>query len=216
MNSKDSLDDSFQSEGSIDENVHTYLTENCIKNLIDKTHFTRDQIKVFHSSFLKDFPRGKLNKTQFFQIYKKCEKENNPNAFCEHIFRAFDSDNDGSIGFSEFLIGVSMPSAPLNKKSLRNKLRWLFNIYDINGDGLVDKAEVQTVIDSFYTLLGDEEEFMTLKVQAVVHANEIFDKLNFDKKMFITIDQFTEGCLEDYKLLNLFAPIHARKLNTKS
>ena len=105
-----------------------------------------------------------------------------------------------------------MPTTPTSKKDLKHKLRWLFKIYDINGDGLVEKFELQNVIDSFYTLLGETEDKMTLKVQAVIHSNEIFEKLNIDKTMFITIDQFTDSCLEDYKLLNLLAPSYKWKL----
>lgn len=105
-----------------------------------------------------------------------------------------------------------MPTAPNSKRDLKNKLRWLFKIYDINGDGLVEKFEFQDVIDSFYQLLGEQETTIALKVQAVVHSNEIFEKLDIDKKMFITIDQFTDSCLEDYNLLNLLAPSYKRKL----
>lgn len=207
MNSKGSLNDS--SDGSIEEN-DIFLTESIIRNLVDKTNFTRNQVKQFHSSFLKDFPSGKLNRGQFYQIYKKCDSHN---PFCDHIFRAFDSDCDDQICFTEFLIGVSMPTAPKSRKELRFKLNWVFRLYDINQDGLIDKQEVQTVVDSFYTLLDkDKENTMALKVQSVIHANEIFEKLDIDKKMFITIEQFTESCIEDYKLLNLLAPSYSRRL----
>ena len=85
-----------------------------------------------------------------------------------------------------------MPTTPTSKKDLKHKLRWLFKIYDINGDGLVEKFELQNVIDSFYTLLGETEDKMTLKVQAVIHSNEIFEKLNIDKTMFITIESLVK------------------------
>jgi len=107
-----------------------------------------------------------------------------------------------------------MPATPRNKHDLKIKLEWLFKIYDINGDGLIDKEEVQIVIDSFYKLLdeSDGQSTIPLKVQSHIHANEIFEKLNFDKKMFINMEQFTNSCIEDYGLLNLFAPSYLRKL----
>lgn len=105
-----------------------------------------------------------------------------------------------------------MPTAPDSKKDLTNKLEWLFKIFDVNGDGLIDKMEVQIVIDSYYKLLDGENNMMDLKVQSHVHANEIFEKLDIEKKMFITRQEFTNSCIEDYKLLNLFAPSYSRKL----
>ncbi len=107
-----------------------------------------------------------------------------------------------------------MPSMPRTKQDLKAKLEWLFKIYDINGDGLIDKEEVQIVIDSFYQLLDKSDGLKTtpLIVQSHIHANEIFEKLNLDKKMFITIEQFTNSCIKDYGLLNLFAPNYTRKL----
>lgn len=76
------------------------LDEYDIKYLLDTTNFTRQQIEEWHSGFLKDFPDGKLNKKKFIQIYKKSYPDGNPDAFCEHIFRAFDIDSNGSIGKS--------------------------------------------------------------------------------------------------------------------
>lgn len=209
MNSEGSSNNSL--DGSIEENDFLYLSASCIKNITDKTHFKENEIKTFHEAFLKDFPKGRLNRKEFFKIYKQCDSnEADHNSFCNHIFRAFDQDNDGFISFSEFFIGVSMPTAPNTKRDLKNKLRWLFKIYDINGDGLVEKYEFQDVIESFYQLLSGNTT--NLKVQAVIHSNEIFEKFDIDKKMFITIDQFTESCLEDYNLLNLLAPSYTRKL----
>jgi len=160
----------------------------------------------------KDFPSGQLNRKQFFQIYQKTDADIIPNAFCDHIFRAFDANGNGSICFTEFLVGVSMPTAPNSKKDLTNKLDWLFKIFDINGDGLIDKIEVQVVIDSYYKLLDHNTDTINLKVQSHIHANEIFEKLDIDKKMFITREEFTNSCIEDYKLLNLFAPSYSKKL----
>lgn len=215
MNSKNSLDDSFEgSTDSLEMTKNRNLTKNQIKNLMIKTHYTKEQIIAFENAFRKDFPNGALNKKQFFQIYKNCDTETTcPNNFCEHIFRAFDQNGDNLIDFDEFLIGLSMPQPPTNKRDLKIKLEWLFKIFDINGDGLIEKDEVQVVIDSFYKLLDEEKgSTIALKVQSHVHANEIFEKLNFDKKLFINIEQFTDSCIEDYQLLNLFAPSYPRKL----
>jgi Ca2+-binding EF-hand superfamily protein len=108
---------------------------------------------------------------------------------------------------------MSVPSKPLNKKDLKNKLEWLFKMYDVNNDGLVEKFEVETIIDSFYKLLGDNKDSLTIKIQARIHANEIYEKLNLDKKLFITVQDFTENCMEDFKLLNLLAPSYPKTLS---
>ena len=81
----------------------------------------------------------------------------------------------------------------------------MFRIYDIDGNGLIDKKELKTIIDSIYKLLSDGKDSAS-KTKASDHASEIFKRLNIDKNKYITLDEFVDSCIKDQNLLKLLAP----------
>lgn len=89
---------------------------------------------------------------------------------------------------------------------MKRKLEWMFRIYDINGDGMIDKKELLTIIDSIYRLLTDGSDPEDLKKKANEHTKEIFRKLEIDKRGKISITEFTDSCMKDQTLLKLLAP----------
>jgi hypothetical protein len=42
----------------------------------------------------------------------------------------------------------------LARGSLDDKLRWTFDLYDLDGDGVVSKAELQAVVAAIYNIMG--------------------------------------------------------------
>ena len=42
----------------------------------------------------------------------------------------------------------------LSRGTMDEKLRWIFNLYDLNGDGKVTKEELLLVVSSMYDLMG--------------------------------------------------------------
>ena len=69
----------------------------------------------------KDCPSGKLTKEKFNQMYKSLYPSGNTEEFVDHIFRTFDTDNNGTIDFTEFLLAVHMTSTD----KAEDKLKWL-------------------------------------------------------------------------------------------
>lgn len=60
------------------------------------------------------------------------------------------------------MIGLSV----LARGSLQEKLRWVFSLYDINGDGYITKDEMSRIVTSIYDMMGKSmdpplEEFTT-------------------------------------------------------
>jgi len=83
-------------------------------------------------------------------------------------------------------------SVTSSKTDLRRKLEWMFRIYDINGDGMIDKKELLTIIDSIYKLLSDSSDPDELRKKANQHTKEIFKKLEIEKRGKISVEEFTE------------------------
>jgi hypothetical protein len=47
------------------------LTEEKIQLLLNNTHFDRDQIEEWHQGFIRDCPKGKLDKKKFIDVYRQ-------------------------------------------------------------------------------------------------------------------------------------------------
>jgi len=50
----------------------------------------------------------------------------------------------------DFVTNLSL----IARGSLDDKLRWTFNLYDVDGDGVINKSEMMTIVSSIYSLMG--------------------------------------------------------------
>ncbi|XP_065367471.1 uncharacterized protein Nox [Calliphora vicina] len=73
--------------------------------------------------------------------FKKIVISKNP-FFTERVFQIFDKDNSGSISLQEFIDAIHQFSG----QSADDKIRFLFKVYDIDGDGLIQHKELHDVI----------------------------------------------------------------------
>ena len=69
--------------------------------------------------------KGKLDKAEFIKLFKQLEPaDRKVEKYCDFVFYAFDTDNSGTIEFTEFLIAFNIRS----KGSLEDRLNWTFNV----------------------------------------------------------------------------------------
>ncbi|PSN47090.1 hypothetical protein C0J52_23521 [Blattella germanica] len=73
--------------------------------------------------------------------FKKIVISKNP-FFTERVFQIFDKDNSGSISLQEFIDAMHQFAG----QSPDDKIRFLFKVYDIDGDGLIQHRELQHVM----------------------------------------------------------------------
>jgi Ca2+-binding EF-hand superfamily protein len=67
-------------------------------------------------------------------------------AHLERIFRLLDSTGDGSVDFREAIIGMSLGGKQAMAEGNKGMLKLAFQVYDIDGDGHVTRAEVERVL----------------------------------------------------------------------
>lgn len=68
-----------------------------------------------------------------------------PNLIHDRMFAFYDSNNDDLIGFSEFLHGLSY-------RRRKDKLQTVFDGYDIDGDGYVNRRDFLRMFKAYYVL----------------------------------------------------------------
>ncbi|KAF4525979.1 hypothetical protein B566_EDAN000769 [Ephemera danica] len=73
--------------------------------------------------------------------FKKIVISKNP-FFTERVFQIFDKDNSGAISLQEFIDAMHQFAG----QSPDDKIRFLFKVYDLDGDGLIQHKELQHVM----------------------------------------------------------------------
>lgn len=94
-------------------------------------------------------------------------RHNAPNLLYDRMFAFYDTNNDDLIGFSEFL------HATTYRKS-KHRLRRIFNGYDIDGDGYVDRRDFLRLFRAYYVLFKEMHKDMLEGLDdQVMSSNEV-------------------------------------------
>ncbi|KAK2712551.1 hypothetical protein QYM36_011290, partial [Artemia franciscana] len=88
---------------------------------------------------------------------------------------------------------ILMTLSVLLRGSDRDRLKWAFKLYDLNGDGQISKNEMVSIITSIYDLLGKTSASERI---AQAHADSVFQKLDLNRDGRITLEEFLQGCLQ--------------------
>ncbi|XP_022653371.1 neuronal calcium sensor 1-like isoform X2 [Varroa destructor] len=98
-------------------------------------------------------------------------------------------DLNGVITFKEFIRAISITT----KGSIDEKLNWAFDLYDIDNDGFVTRAEMVDIVTAIYVLHGKAAEGDPVSRK----VDQLFAKLDFDSDARISREEFCEGFKTD-------------------
>eukprot|EP01147_Barroeca_monosierra_P006942 gene6942-7602_t len=129
--------DAYGAQQSI-PNLATLESESNCKFLLHNV--TEEEIKRLGKRFRKldTDGSGTLSVTEFMAIP---ELQQNP--LVERVLAIFDDNGDGEIDFEEFIKGISLFSVQGDREK---KLRFAFQIYDVDGDGYISNGELFQVL----------------------------------------------------------------------
>ena len=181
------------------------LTKEDLDFLMKHTHLDETGIKEWYEGFRRDCPSGRLTQQDFFDMYKMFSPDGNAENFCRHVFRTFDTDNNGYVDFIEFLLAINITSAGTPEE----KLKWAFKLYDVDGNGVIDQYEMTKVVESIYEMLGSG--ILKPTDTAKERAKRVFIKLDQDGDCRLTEEEFVSGCLVNDDLRNLLTPVAVRE-----
>ncbi|KAL5022771.1 hypothetical protein ScPMuIL_001926 [Solemya velum] len=158
--------------------------------------FSREEIQEWHKEFRKTCKRGRyLTIDEFRKVYNKLFP-GDVNTFAQHMFRSFDKDGNGRVDFQEFLIGLSVSSS----SDIEQKLRWAFDMYDVDGNGTISRSEMMDILNSVYKMTdlnagdGNTPEKMT---------ERLFKKMDTNGDGELSWEEFLEGAKQDSMIVNM-------------
>ncbi|XP_055539502.1 uncharacterized protein LOC129726613 [Wyeomyia smithii] len=109
-----------------------------LTNSRPRTGFDKSSLERLEQLFIKTVGNEKEIRREEF---KKIVTSKNP-FFTERVFQIFDKDNSGSISLQEFIDAIHQFAG----QSAEDKIKFLFKVYDLDGDGLIQHLELQHVM----------------------------------------------------------------------
>jgi len=88
------------------------------------------------------------------------------------------------LDFREFICSLSMTT----RGSIDDKLRWAFNIYDVNGDGKVSISEVSSIVKSVQALVNVHDRNLDEEKLQIY-----FERCDKNQDGTLTVDEFIRG-----------------------
>ncbi|XP_062857169.1 Kv channel-interacting protein 1-like [Trichomycterus rosablanca] len=188
--SKDNFDDDFE------------MTMVChrpegLDQLQAQTNFSKRELQELYRGFKNECPSGVVNEETFKQIYSQFFPQGDASTYAHYLFNAFDSGQNGSIKFEDFVTALSI----LLRGSTREKLQWTFNLYDINRDGYINKEEMTDIVRAIYDMMG-KYTYPALRTDTPKqHVDAFFQKMDKNRDGVVTLDEFLLSCQEDDNIM---------------
>lgn len=107
----------------------------------------------------------------------------------------------GKIDFNEFLLAMDL----MEKGDLDEKLRYAFDLYDIDKNGVLTKPEIETIIKMVLSFRGEANNDR-LKDDIMQHLNRFIAKFDENGDMKISRDEFCGICSQDDYLREFLSP----------
>jgi neuronal calcium sensor 1 len=181
------------------DNHNRRLSETSIDILVQISNKSKEEILLFKEQFYDDCPTGKMTRDKFIEFYKLFRPNvKNIDGIARHCFIAFDQNNDGFVDFGEFLLAYVATTG----SNPREKLNFVFDMYDKNNDKLLTGQELRQGIKTMIKLLGMTEKSCDID-KCIDNIMVSLDQNNDNK---ISKKEFIEGCINDEFVLNLLSP----------
>ncbi|KAM6916639.1 A-type potassium channel modulatory protein KCNIP2 isoform 2-T2 [Xenentodon cancila] len=118
--------------------------------LQEQTKFTKKELQVLYRGFKNECPSGVVNEENFKNIYSQFFPQGDSSMYAHFLFEAFDTNQNGSVSFEDFVFGLSI----ILRGTINDRLNWAFNLYDLNKDGCITKEEMLDIMKSIYDMMG--------------------------------------------------------------
>ncbi|KAG0297030.1 Neuronal calcium sensor 1 [Linnemannia gamsii] len=176
------------------------LTAEELEDLQQCTRFDKKELRQWYKGFIKDCPSGQLDKSEFHNIYKQFFPFGDSSTFADYVFNVFDTNKNGMIEFKEFIVALSVTS----RGNLEHKLRWAFQLYDIDNNQMITYDEMLSIVDAIYKMVGTMIKLPPDEDTPEKRVQKIFSLMNKQKDEHLTFDEFKDGSMKDPAIVQAF------------
>eukprot|EP00092_Neocalanus_flemingeri_P043876 GFUD01048496.1.p1 GENE.GFUD01048496.1~~GFUD01048496.1.p1 ORF type:complete len:171 (+),score=50.83 GFUD01048496.1:52-513(+) len=108
----------------------------------------------------------------------------------KHVFRIYDTNNDGYVDFVEFMVVFFI----LSDGSSEDVLTKIFRLFDVNSDGTITKEELTRLVKDMYGLLKKDDP----NINAIDFiAKSAFNEMDSVMDAKVTTAEFITACMGD-------------------
>jgi len=156
------------------------------------------QVKQSFDSFVTEHPDGKMKPKDFREMMAKALPKKDASKMEKHVFRIYDSNNDGYIDFTEFMLIFFI----MSDGSPEEVLTKIFRVFDVNSDGSITQKEMTKLIKDMYGLLKEEDPNLAAKDLV---AKTAFAEMDKDQDGKVTNAEFISACLGQEEFSKMLA-----------
>ncbi|XP_056154611.1 recoverin-like [Lampris incognitus] len=177
------------------------VSNELLEELKLNTRFTESEIAQWYENFQKECPTGRITKEEFQSIYTKFFPDSDAQTYAQHVFRSFDTNDDGTLDFKEYIIAIHMTSTG----KTTTKLEWAFSLFDVDKNGYITKAEVKEICLAIFKLIPKEEQRQLPNEENTAEKRaeklwSFFEKGDNDR---VAEGEFIQGVMENEEALRL-------------
>ncbi|XP_051533172.1 guanylyl cyclase-activating protein 3-like [Myxocyprinus asiaticus] len=147
----------------------------------------------WYNKFMRESPSGLITLFELKAILGLQGMNENANSYVDQVFFTFDMDGDGYINFVEYIAAVSL----LLKGEINQKLKWYFKLFDQDGNGKIDKEELETI----FTAIQDITRNREIVPEEVVTL--IYEKIDVNGEGELTLEEFIEGAKDHPDIMDM-------------
>eukprot|EP00105_Crassostrea_gigas_P010814 XP_011426213.1 PREDICTED: neurocalcin homolog [Crassostrea gigas] len=177
---------------------HSKLAPRTLAELRDQTNFTVEEIQDWYKEFKSKWPKGVLTSEEFKKEYSTFFPLGDASEFAKHVFRVFDQNADGKLDFREFACGFSI----VLRGRMEDKLKFSFQMYDINGNGFISREEMLEVLAAMYKVESSLSNVLD-REDPEERTDSIFNQMDLNCDDKLSLEEFIEGVKKDPRLVKL-------------
>merc|ERR1739845_318725 len=170
------------------KNGKPVIRDEDIEALSKSSGLEKEEVKKAFNNFVAEHPDGRMKPKAFREMMSQALPKKDASKMEKHVFRAYDSNNDGYIDFVEFMV-IFYIMADGTAEEVLGKI---FRVFDVNSDGTISNKEMKRLVKDMYGLLKAEDPNVAADKMIAKSAFAEMDK-NEDGK--VSLEEFKAACL---------------------